>query len=97
MNATSSVACDIVTLRMTHCRAEQAARLAQYHLAVAHYYTCLEVAEVRQDAQATQFFALKLADCYEYMGLHEKARSFHALASSNDDILSLLSEETATD
>lgn len=92
MNATSSVVCDIVTLRMTHCRAEQAARLAQYHLAVAHYYTCLEVAEVRQDAQAMQFFALKLADCYEHMGLRDKARSFHALAESNDDLLTLLAD-----
>ena len=97
MNATSSVACDIVTLRMTHCRAEQAANLAQYHLAVAHYRTCLEEAELRQDAQAMQFFALKLADCYEHMGLREKARGFHALANGNDDFLALLSQQPATD
>lgn len=92
MIAASSVACDIVTLRMTHCRAEQAARLAQYHLAVLHYRTCLEVAELRQDGQAMQFFALKLADCYEHMGLREKARSFQALANGNDDFLALLTE-----
>ncbi|RJF72264.1 MULTISPECIES: hypothetical protein [Deinococcus] len=90
MSAPSSVTCDIVTLRMTHCRAEQAARLAQYHLAVMHYRTCLEVAELRQDAQATQFFALKLADCYERMGLRHKAQGFQTLASSNDDFLTLL-------
>lgn len=85
MTATSSLACDIVTLRMTHCRAEQAAKTAQYHVAAQHYRTCLEVAEIRQDAQATQFFALQLADCYEYMGLPEKAQHFRALAENSGE------------
>lgn len=86
MNGISSLACDIVTLRMTHCRAEQAANLAQYHLATLHYRTCLEVAELREDAQAVQFFALKLADCYEFMGLREKAVNFRALGHISDEL-----------
>lgn len=59
---------DIVSLRMNHCRAELAAKEARYHLAALHYRTCLEAAEVRQDAQATRFFALRLGECYEAMG-----------------------------
>lgn len=86
MTAASSVSCDIVTLRMTHCRAEQAATLAQYHLATLHYRTCLEVAERREDAQAVQFFALKLAGCYETMGLREKALHFRALAEVDESV-----------
>lgn len=90
MTATSSPACDIVTLRMTHCRAEQAASLAQYHLAALHYRTCLEVAELRQDAQATSFFALKLADCYEQMGMPGKAAQYRDLAATPADLLNVL-------
>lgn len=84
MNAVQSAPSDIVSLRMTHCRAEHAAASAQYHLAVLHYRTCLEAAETRQDERATQFFALKLADCYDQMGFGAKAASFRALAGSDD-------------
>lgn len=71
---------DIVSLRMSHCRAEHALTAAQYHLAALHYRCCLEAAEVRQDCQAVRFFALKLADCYDHMHLREKAAQFRALA-----------------
>lgn len=84
MKAVSSVKQDIVSLRMSHCRAEHAAQSAQYHLAVLHYRECLEAAERREDPQATEFFALKLAHCYAQMGLREKAAHFHALAGSED-------------
>lgn len=86
MNAINSVPSDIVTLRMTHCRAEQAAGQQQYHLAVLHYRSCLEAAEYRQDERATQFFALKLADCYEVMGLLHKAANFRALADAGENL-----------
>ncbi|WP_291423668.1 hypothetical protein [Deinococcus sp.] len=82
MTATSSVVSDIVTLRISHCRAEHAAKQSQYHVAVLHYRCCLEAAECRQDHKATQFFALKLADCYEHMGLLGKAGTFRALAEA---------------
>lgn len=84
MKGVSTVHSDIVTLRMNHCRAEHAAREAQYHLAVKHYRECLEAAERREDSQATEFFALKLAECYGFMGLREKAAQFSALAGSED-------------
>lgn len=87
MNAVNSVPSDIVTLRMTHCRAEHAAQIQQYHLAVLHYRTCLEAAECRQDHRATQFFALKLADCYDSMGLRAKAADFRALADAGEELL----------
>ena len=72
----NGVRTDIVSLRMSHCRAEHAAAEAQYHLAVLHYRECLETAERREDVQAVEFFALKLAECYEQMGLLDKARQF---------------------
>ncbi|GAA5501465.1 hypothetical protein Dxin01_01197 [Deinococcus xinjiangensis] len=84
MNAVSSVPSDIVSLRMTHCRAEHAAGEAQYHLAVLYYRACFEAAEYRQDPRAMQFFALKLADCYEEMHLWKKAEDFRALAEAAD-------------
>ncbi|KQR15612.1 hypothetical protein [Deinococcus sp. Leaf326] len=84
MNAVSSVPSDIVSLRMIHCRAEQAARGEQYHLAVFHYRTCLEVAERREDCRAVEFFALRLADCYDSMGLGHKAEDFRALADQGE-------------
>ncbi|MBZ9750597.1 hypothetical protein GO986_13040 [Deinococcus sp. HMF7620] len=84
MSAASSITSDIVSLRMSHCRAEHAARSAQYHLAVLHYRTCLEVAECREDCRAVEFFALKLAHCYDRMGLGQKAASFRALADSSE-------------
>lgn len=81
MNASAT---DIVSLRMSHCRAEHAASTAQYHLAVLHYRDCLEAAERREDCRAVEFFALKLAGCYACMGLHDKAAQFHALAGAGD-------------
>ncbi|GGB62823.1 MULTISPECIES: hypothetical protein [Deinococcus] len=84
MSAASTLPSDIVSLRMSHCRAEHAAREAQYHLAVLHYRTCLEAAERREDCRAVEFFALKLAGCYDQMGLKAKAASFRALAGSGD-------------
>ncbi|WP_261664554.1 hypothetical protein [Deinococcus sp. Marseille-Q6407] len=75
-----SQAKDIVTLRLSHCRAERAAQEARYHLAVMHYRSCLETAERREDCQAVQFFALRLAECYEQMNLNAKARAFRDLA-----------------
>lgn len=84
MTAVISAQSDIVSLRMSHCRAEHAARSAQYHLAVLHYRTCLEVAERREDCRAVEFFALKLAGCYDQMGLSSKAASFRALADCGD-------------
>ncbi|GGO35413.1 hypothetical protein [Deinococcus humi] len=86
MTAVSRVLNDIVSLRMSHCRAEQAAGAAQYHLAVQHYRACLEAAESREDCQAVQFFALKLSGCYEQMGLRDKAAQFRALASVNEEL-----------
>ncbi|BDP43195.1 hypothetical protein DAETH_31640 [Deinococcus aetherius] len=82
-----ALATDIVSLRMSHCRAEHAAEGAQYHLAVMHYRVCLEAAERREDCRATQFFALKLAACYDEMGLTEKAAGFRALACTGDSPL----------
>lgn len=84
MKSVSTAPRDIVSLRMSHCRAEHAAQAAQYHLAVMHYRECLEAAERREDSRATEFFALKLAECYGAMGLGEKASHFHALAGSED-------------
>lgn len=84
MKAVSSVKQDIVSLRMSHCRAEHAAQAAQFHLAVMHYRECLEAAERREDSQATEFFALKLAECYAQMGLRDKAEHFRALAGTDD-------------
>ena len=84
MFASSRVQSDIVSLRMSHCRAEQAVRTAQYHLAVLHYRCCLEAAENREDCQAIRFFALKLASCYEQMHLREKALQFRALAEEGE-------------
>lgn len=78
---------DIVSLRMAHCRAEHAAREAQYHVAVYHYRLCLETAECREDRQATEFFALRLAECYGRMGMPGKAAAFHALASGDESLL----------
>lgn len=78
---------DIVTLRVAHCRAEHAALGQQYHLAVLHYRTCLEAAERREDCQAVQFFALRLADCYEQMGLTNKAAEFRALGDCDHGAL----------
>lgn len=75
---------DIVTLRVAHCRAEHAANGEQYHLAVMHYRTCLEAAERREDCQAVRFFALRLADCYDSMGLSHKAAEFRALGDCSD-------------
>lgn len=85
MNAVSAPS-DIVALRMAHCRAEHAAREAQYHVAVYHYRLCLESAERREDQRATEFFALRLAECYGRMGLRDKAASFLALASGDDSL-----------
>lgn len=65
---------------MAHCRAEQAAKLGRWHLAVMNYHCCLEAAERREDVQATQFFALRLAECYAVMGLAERALAFQGLA-----------------
>ena len=79
----ASLPCDIVSLRMAHCRAEHAAGSRQYHLAVMHYRTCLEVAERREDCRAMQFFALRLAECYEMMGLRAKAHAFRHLADAD--------------
>lgn len=79
----ASLPCDIVSLRMAHCRAEHAAGSGQYHLAVLHYRTCLEVAERREDCRAMQFFALRLAECYEAMGLRIKAHAFRHLADAD--------------
>lgn len=87
MNALSSIPGDIVTLRLVHCRAQQAARENKYHIAVMHYRTCLECAEVREDVRATQFFALQLAQCYEAMGLSCKAACFSAMAEAEDYLL----------
>jgi hypothetical protein len=84
MKAVSSAQRDIVSLRMSHCRAEHAAQAAQYHLAVLHYRECLECAEQREDIRATQFFAARLAECYAAMNLREKADHFHALAGTED-------------
>ena len=83
----ASLPCDIVSLRMAHCRAEHAAGSRQYHLAVLHYRTCLEVAERREDCRAMQFFALRLAECYEAMGLRNKAHAFRHLADADDTAL----------
>lgn len=83
----NGVSTDIVSLRMSHCRAEHAASGAQYHLAVLHYRECLEAAERREDCRAVEFFALKLAGCYEQMGLLDKAAGFRALACSGDSPL----------
>lgn len=80
----NGVPTDIVSLRMSHCRAEHAASGAQYHLAVLHYRACLEAAERREDCHAVEFFALKLAACYELMGLTDKAGHFRALACAGD-------------
>lgn len=80
MLASSRVQSDIVSLRMSHCRAEHALVTAQYHLAALHYRSCLEAAEARGDCQAIQFFALKLAACYDHMNLRQKAAQFRALA-----------------
>ena len=44
-----------------------------------HYRTCLEAAERREDCQAVRFFALRLADCYDSMGLLHKAQEFREL------------------
>ena len=73
---------DIVALRLCHCRAQLAATEGSLHVAVQHYRACLEAAERREDAQAMQFFALKLGECYERMGLRDKAVSFKALAKA---------------
>ncbi|UFA49856.1 hypothetical protein [Deinococcus radiophilus] len=75
-----SQAKDIVSLRLSHCRAERAAQQRQYHLAALHYRHCLETAELREDCQAVRFFALRLADCYEQMELSPKAQAFRDLA-----------------
>lgn len=87
MNAVQSVPSDIVALRMAHCRAESAANEARYHLAVLHYRACLEAAERREDGRAMQFFALKLADCYERMCFKEKSEHFRALAQDGNATL----------
>lgn len=71
---------DIVSLRLSHCRAERAAQQGQYHLAALHYRTCLEAAERREDCQAVCFFARRLAGCYEQMNLPGKAQAFLELA-----------------
>ncbi|GHF93410.1 hypothetical protein GCM10017783_01760 [Deinococcus piscis] len=71
---------DIVSIRLSHCRAERAASEGQYHLAALHYRSCLEAAERREDPQAVRFFALRLADCYVQMGLSAKAQAFTELA-----------------
>lgn len=84
MKAPTTAPRDIVSLRMSHCRAEHAARGGQLHLAVMYYRACLEGAEVREDPQATEFFALRLAQCYAEMGLSDKAAHFRALAGSED-------------
>lgn len=76
--------CDIVSLRLAHCRAEHAAKEGQYHVAVLHYRTCLESAERREDRQAMQFFSLRLAECYDAMGLRKKATDFRWLAETDD-------------
>jgi hypothetical protein len=73
---------DIVALRLCHCRAETAAAAGSLHVAVQHYRACLEAAERREDARAMQFFALKLGECYDRMGLSEKAANFKALAKA---------------
>jgi len=73
---------DIVALRLCHCRAERAAHDGSLHVAVQQYRQCLEAAERREDLQAIHFFALKLGDCYERMGLREKAANFKALAQT---------------
>ncbi|MFC4639921.1 hypothetical protein [Deinococcus hohokamensis] len=87
MNAVSRITGDIVSLRMSHCRAQHAAAQAQYHLAVRHYRECLEAAERREDCQAMEFFALRLAECYALMGFGEKARHFQALGRSGDALI----------
>ena len=84
MKVVSSAQRDIVSLRMSHCRAEHAAGEARYHLAVLHYRECLESAEQREDLRATQFFAARLAECYAAMGLPEKADHFRAMAGADD-------------
>ncbi|MFC3831414.1 MULTISPECIES: hypothetical protein [Deinococcus] len=84
MKVVSSAQRDIVSLRMSHCRAEHAAAEARYHLAVLHYRECLESAEQREDLRATRFFAARLAECYAAMDLSDKAAQFQALAGADD-------------
>lgn len=86
MNAVRPVAADILSLRLAHCRAEQAAAARQFHVAVMHYRSCLEAAEQREDGRASLFFASRLAECYEQMGLHAKAEAFLAFAAPVDDL-----------
>lgn len=71
---------DIHSLRLWHCRAQQAAAEKQWHIAMQMYHRCLESAEARHDPQAVRFFARQLADCYRHMDLRAKASHFHALA-----------------
>lgn len=71
---------DITALRLSHCRAEQSAQRGQFHLAALHYRGCLEMAERRNDCRAVQFFALRLAECYDQMNLSCKAGAFRDLA-----------------
>ena len=73
---------DIVALRLCHCRAETAASTGALHVAVQLYRSCLEAAERREDIQAIHFFASRLCECYERMGLRDKAASFKALAQT---------------
>ncbi|WP_027481188.1 hypothetical protein [Deinococcus pimensis] len=72
---------DIVSLRLCHCRAESAVQGGALHIAVLHYRTCLEAAERREDVQAQQFFASRLGECYDRMGMREKAAGFRAMAN----------------
>lgn len=73
---------DIVALRLCHCRAERALDEGALHVAVQHYRRCLEAAERREDEQAILFFALRLGECYERMGLSDKAKDFKLLAQA---------------
>ncbi|MDO4244868.1 MAG: hypothetical protein Q4C89_02465, partial [Deinococcus sp.] len=61
-----------------------AAQQGQFHVAVLHYRTCLESAERREDRQAIQFFSLRLVECYEAMGMRDKAAAFRWLAEADD-------------
>ena len=87
MNAVSRIKSDIVSLRMSHCRAQHAAEQAQYHLAVRYYRECLEAAERREDCRAMEFFALRLCECYESMGMLDKARHFRAMGCAGDSLI----------
>lgn len=71
---------EVHEVRHAHVRASYAEYAQEWHLAVKHYLFCFERALDARDDRAIRFFAAKLTQAYQAMGLVRKAGYFRSIA-----------------